>query len=106
MKKRLIPLLLAICMVLSLAQTAFAATPEDGVIDTEEELVAALATGGEIVLSDNITVTNGLTVPAGITVTLDLTGYTVSMVDSSSTTSALIKNNGVLTIRDSSEAPP
>lgn len=51
------------------------------VIDTYEELQAALNNGGEIRLGDNITVTQNLNVN-GKTVTLDLRGKTLTMKDS------------------------
>jgi len=104
MKKKLSTLLLVICLVLSLAQTAFAATPEDGVLDTEEELVAAFAAGGDIVLGGDITTTASLSVPANATVTLDLAGYTISGTDNSNANYALININpgADLTVKDSS----
>ena len=54
-----------------------------------------------IVISD-VELENTLTVAAGKVVTLDLNGKTVSMNDDSAATAALLKNNGNLTINDSS----
>ena len=71
----------------------------DGVIDTEAELAAAFAAGGEIKLDANIQIEASL-VNSG-DVTLDLNGKTVSMNVAATKTSALITNNGTLTIKDS-----
>ena len=43
----------------------------------ETELIIALATGGEVVLGDNIDVDDTLVIPAGTTVVLDLNGKSV-----------------------------
>ena len=90
MKKRLLTALFAVILVMALGTvTAFAdgTIPEDG---------GALS--GNYKLTANTTVENQLTVAAGATVTIDLNGFTLS----SSANSAVIKNEGTLTINDNS----
>ena len=62
----------------------------------------AINAGGTVVVINNIVV--DATIVVNGEVTLDLNGYTVSMADASEATAALIKNNGILTITDGSEA--
>ena len=50
---------------------------------------------------ETIEMMRGLTIPQDATVTLDLMGKTVSLNVAATTTSALITNNGTLTIKDS-----
>ncbi|MBO4941297.1 MAG: hypothetical protein J6D15_03750 [Clostridia bacterium] len=56
------------------------------------------------VLLRNVEITETVTVPAGKTVTLDLNGFTISGDFEESKSSAVIQNNGKLTIKDSSSA--
>ena len=58
-----------------------------------------------ITLTKDIVATEdpGFTIPSGRTITIDLNGKTLSMVSSATTTSYLIKNQGSLTIKDSSD---
>ena len=68
-------------------------------------LNAALAEGGEVILSGDIVLTEPLTIPEGKTVTLDLNGKTMTGVfNGSSTTNHIyaLKNYGTLTITDTS----
>ena len=58
---------------------------------------------GTIVLLKNIELTQGVTVPAGKTFTLDLNGKVVSGVSNTAATSAVITNNGNLTVKTSVE---
>lgn len=72
-----------------------------------ENLQAAIddaGAGETIKLLKSIQLDTGLTVAVGKKVTLDLNGYTLSGVSATSGSSALILNNGDLTINDSSEA--
>lgn len=72
----------------------------DGVIDDDtensvssvEELLAVLATGGSVVLSENITLTSNITIAAGATSSINLNGYTLSTAGNS------IVVNGNLTV--------
>lgn len=71
-----------------------------------ESLQAAIndaGAGETVTLLKSIQLDTGLTVAVGKKVTLDLNGYTLSGVSSTSGSSALIQNNGDLTINDSSE---
>ncbi len=63
----------------------------------------AAENGDKIVVARNINLTETINVAAGQNITLDLNGCTVSMTDSSSAVSALIKNNGNLTITGEEE---
>ena len=77
----------------------------DTVLDSEEELIAALAAGGTVTLGGNVKLTKTVTVPAGVTVTLDMAGYTIEGVVARNEATGLemgpaplIQNNGTLTI--------
>lgn len=63
---------------------------------THDELAAALAAGGEIVLGGDIELTGTLSVPAGVSVVLDLNGHAVSAYKFTA-----IDVSGDLTILDS-----
>lgn len=65
------------------------------------DLQKAINAGGTVKLLANITLTEGVTVAKGATVVLDLNGKTVSMEVDAASPSALITNNGTLTIKDS-----
>ncbi len=67
------------------------------VATTADELEAALAEGGEIIIADDITLTETITVPAGTTVTIDLAGKTITGSNAKGA-GALIANNGTLTL--------
>ena len=92
--KKFFSLVLALVMALSLTTVAWGADM------TEADIQNLLDAGGAVTLTGNATVTNGLVVAAGKTVVLDLAGNAVSM-DTSAAPSALITNNGTLTIKDS-----
>ncbi|MBQ9783886.1 MAG: hypothetical protein IJW29_00090 [Clostridia bacterium] len=67
----------------------------DGVIDTAEELQAALNAGGTVILGSSIELGDStMTVSSGKTVTLDLSGYTLSA------NSKAITVKGTLTVTD------
>ena len=59
----------------------------------------AAENGDEIVVARDINIEETINVAAGQNITLDLNGCTVSMTDSSNAASAMIKNNGNLTIK-------
>ena len=85
MKKRILSILLALCMVLCLVPTtAFAAGETNRKVETEQELVAALAddTADVIRLTKDIDISNSLTVLRKVT--LDLNGYVLKMTGSGS----------------------
>ena len=85
MKKRILSILLALCMVLCLVPTtAFAAGETNRKVETEQELVAALAdsTADVIRLTKDIDISNSLTILRKVT--LDLNGYVLKMTGSGS----------------------
>ena len=97
--KKLISFILALAVMLAMTPAlAFtpnvqaAATP----VDNESELTSAVAGGGEVKLSSDITLANTLEVNSG-TVTLDLNGHTLS-----ETAAVITVTGGHLTIKDSS----
>jgi hypothetical protein len=76
-KKRLLAILLTICMVAALLPTAvFADDADVTTVSTEEQLRAAIAVGGSIKLEDDITVNT--TINVANPVTLDLNGKTIT----------------------------
>lgn len=64
-------------------------------------LNAALAEGGEVILSSDIVLNETLTIPEGKEVTLDLNGKSISMEESIVTTAYALNNLGTLTLKDS-----
>lgn len=81
MKGRILALLLAVCMLVSLMPTALAAeetgATEVSVTD-EAQLIDAVNNGGTITLANDIDLTDTLEIPAGVTVDLDLNGFTLN----------------------------
>lgn len=90
--KKALATILALVMALALCSVSWAAEPTS--VNSAEELKTAIATGGEIKLAANITLTSMLTIPADKTVTLDLNGLSITSAGK------VIKNNGILTITD------
>lgn len=85
MKKRILSILLALCMLFCLVPTtAFAAGETNRKVETEQELVAALADG----TADIIRLTKDIDISSSLTilrkVTLDLNGYVLKMTGSGS----------------------
>ena len=79
MKKKYLCVLLVALLLLAAMPLLAMATDGTGV-DSEEALRSALEQGGEIVLTDNITLdenSGGLVIAKGVEVTLDLAGYTL-----------------------------
>ena len=64
-------------------------------------LNAALAEGGEVILSSDIVLNETLTIPAGKTVTLDLNGKAITVPEAESKHIYALKNLGNLTLKDS-----
>ena len=75
----------------------------NGTVAYETLAEAFAGQDGTIVLLENIELTQGLTVAAGKTFTLDLNGKVVSGVSNTAATSAVITNNGNLTVKTSVE---
>ncbi len=72
--------------------------PEVTVVSSAADLKEALAAGGNIVLDTDITVAETIVVPKTAQATLDLNGNDLSYAVSNSGASAIITNNGNLTI--------
>ena len=105
MKKRILSILLTLCMVICLVPTtAFAAGETNRKVETEQELVAALAddTADVIRLTKDIDISSSLTILRKVT--LDLNGYVLKMTGSGSVIILDDKNGtttGNLTLIDS-----
>ena len=77
MKKRFfLSIVMVLCMAITILPT-MASAVEDGV-NTEEELIAAVQTDGEITLTGDIELTKVLEIPSGATVTIDLAGHSIT----------------------------
>lgn len=110
--KSILSLLIALAMCMSLcSMSAFAAnTAKIGETEyaTLADAIAAVPTDGTpttiIMIADEAVdvAANAITVAKGKNIVLDLNGNTITGSCSSGTTSALIKNQGTLTIQDSS----
>ena len=103
MKKRILSILLALCMLFCLVPTtAFAAGETNRKVETEQELVAALADGTADVirLTKDIDISSSLTVNRKVT--LDLNGYVLRYADTTANGSVFkIVSGGDLTVIDS-----
>ena len=100
MKKRLLSILLALCMVICLVPTSvFAESETNKKVETEQELVEALSDSSTdiITLKNDIAISTTLTVDRAVT--LDLVGYMLEMTGSGSVIN--IKSGGHLTLKDS-----
>ena len=94
---KLLALVLSLAMLLSMIP-AVMAEGEVTEVATSDALVAALAAGGTIKLTDSFELTALATVSEGVTATLDLNGQTLTSNDAGT---KYIANNGTLTITDS-----
>ena len=100
MKKRIVSILLALCMVLCFVPVeTFADGETTEKVGTEQELINALADGSvdNIILKNDIAINNTLTVDRKVT--LDLYGYMLEMKGSGSVIA--IQDGGHLTLEDS-----
>ncbi len=80
--------------------SAFASSDTElTVVTDEDELAAALSSGGEVRLGSDVTLSEMLTIPEGADVTLDLFGFTLSADDEKNTYA--LNNRGCLTLLDS-----
>ena len=85
MKKRILSILLALCMLLCLAPTAaFAAGETNRKVETEQELVDALADSSVDIITLKNDIAIGTTLTVLRKVTLDLNGYVLKMTGSGS----------------------
>ena len=105
MKKRLLTVLLAVCLVLALGTVS--ALADDAVVTDVEQLKSAIANaqdGDTITLGANITATETIRIPSDKSIVLDLHGFNITNnVNNSSASAALnvIVVEGELTILDS-----
>ena len=100
MKKRLLSILLALCMVICLVPTSvFAESETNKKVETEQELVDALSDSSTdiITLKNDIAISTTLTVDRAVT--LNLVGYMLEMTGSGSVIK--IADGGHLTLKDS-----
>ena len=67
-------------------------------VSTADELAAAVANGGTVVLNNDIELTEGLTIPAGVETELIIGDYNISLEKAQTGTYAMIVNKGTLTI--------
>lgn len=110
MKKQLVSILFALCMVLCLVPLAvFAEGETENVqeVRTKDELVAAMANGTvtTVKLAGDISISSSLTVTR--TVTLDLNGFVLKYQNDSQRGSVIVvENGGQLTIEDSNTSKP
>ena len=85
MKKRILSILLALCMLFCLVPTtAFAAGETNRKVETEQELVDALADSSVDIITLKNDIAIGTTLTALRKVTLDLNGYVLKMTGSGS----------------------
>ena len=94
MKRKILSLLLALCLVVGMVSVA--ASAEETEIKGFSDLQTAFQNGGNFVLGNDITVEESLTLANDKNLTIDLNGRTIDMGNKSATIS------GTLTIRDSS----
>lgn len=100
MKRRIFATLLAFCLVASLCVVGAAA---DGDVSTAAEFKTALENGGEVTLTDDITISEKMDIVVTQPVTLNLNGSTVTKTYSEiNHYFIVIKNGGSLTINDTS----
>lgn len=100
MKKRILSILLVLCMMLCLVPTSvFAESETNKKVETEQELVDALSDSSTdiITLKNDIAISTTLTVDRAVT--LDVYGYMLEITGSGSVIN--IKSGGHLTLKDS-----
>ncbi len=99
MKKRILTVLLAVCLVFALGTVSALA---DGTTVTDEStLKSAVEAGGTVVLNNDITITSTLEIKN--TVTLDLNGHKLDNNANNQVHTVTVARGGNLTIVDSSE---
>ena len=103
MKKRILSILLTLCMVLCLVPTtAFAAGETNRKVETEQELVDALADSSVDIITLKNDIAIGTTLTVLRKVTLDLNGYVLRYADTTANGSVFkIVSGGDLTVIDS-----
>ena len=71
---------------------------ETAFVDSAEELSAALAAGGEVVLTEDVDVDSTMAIKSGTNSTLNLNGFDINYVVENDKASAIINNAGTLDI--------
>jgi uncharacterized repeat protein (TIGR02543 family) len=100
MKKRILSILLALCMMICLIPTSvFAEGETNRKVETEQELVNALSDGSVDVITLKSDIEIGTTMTVDRNVTLDIYGYMLEMSGNGSV--IRIKSGGHLTLKDS-----
>lgn len=94
MKKRFLSLLMAACLMLTLAPAAFAV---DGTMD-ESTFRSAVAAGGTVTMTGNVTLTTPLTISNAVTINGN--GYTITYTPSTQTYALDIQTNGAVKFQD------
>ena len=103
MKKKLLSVLMVLCLILAMAPAAFAEGETE--VDSAEALTSALQVGGNIKLTNNITVDTrqDWTIGSGINVVLDLNGNTITSSYAAQNYFIFVVNGGSLTVDDTAE---
>ncbi len=96
MKKRLLTVLIAVCLVLALGTVT--ALADDAVVTDIDGLKSAVQTSGTITIGADLKLSTDdiVTVPQGVTIVLDMQGHRIT-VDSNFTGRPIV-NNGTLTV--------
>ena len=96
MKKRLLTVSLAVCLVLALS--TMTAMADDAVVTDIDGLKSAVQTSGTITIGADLKLSTDdiVTVPQGVTIVLDMQGHSIT-VDSNFTGRPIV-NNGTLTV--------
>ena len=105
MKKKILAVFLSLCMAMSLLpMTALAAEESWKEVSTAAELSSALGAGGNIKLTEDITVTGAQawTVGNSVNVVLDLNNHTISSSYAAMNNYIMVINGGSLTVTDNS----
>ena len=105
MKKKILAVFLSLCMAMSLLPVTALATEESWTeVSTAGELSSALGAGGNIKLTEDITVTGAQawTVGNSVNVVLDLNNHTISSSYAAMNNYIMVINGGSLTVTDNS----
>ncbi len=95
MKRRILAILLTICMVATLLPTAFAAEADTALPAADEN--------GVITLNNDVTLDHQLAIQADTATVIDLNGHTLKISGTDTNNKVRVLVNGTLTVKDSSE---
>ena len=85
----------------TLAQRAYVAEVNGTKYDSLADAFAAAKDGATVTLLADIELSESINIPAGAVITLDLAGYTIAGIDTTTKSFGLINNRGTLTVKDS-----